>query len=278
MKRWHVLAGMALALAGPAMAQPAKNDRAASAEAKTEAEAVAAIGKLFSVEPLTAEQRARLPQAEALIAQIMPPGTLEQVMSGMYESLLGPLTAMAGAPDSAQIASALGIEDEDFALEDEEVQQIAAILDPMWKERGERAMKALNSAMGKALRAMEPAMRKGMAEAYAATFTPAEMTDVAAFFATPSGASYARKSYALASDPRIMAASMEALPAMISEMKSMEAEVEAATAGLPPRRGFGDLTPTERATLARLTGRSPAQLRDGMARADEADADHNDQT
>ena len=261
MRLTGLLGAALLTLALPGMAQ---NGREAPAKPKGEAEA--ALAKLFKVEPLTAEQRVRLPQAEALIAQIMPPGTLDQIMGGMYDKMLGPIMAMAGTPSSAQVARELGIEG-GLELSEAEAGQAAAIIDPVWKERGEREMRAVQSAMSKVMRMMEPSMRKGMAEAYAVTFTTAELTDIAAFFATPSGASYARKSYSLATDPRIMAASMEALPILMGEMKALETDVKAATAGLPPKRGFDDLSPAERAALSRLTGRSAAEIRAGMARA-----------
>lgn len=253
-----------LALTAPVMAQGGDE---APAQQESEGEGAAALATLFKVEPLTGEQLARLPQAQALIAQIMPPGALDEMMGGMYDKMLGPIMAMAGAPGSAQIARELGIEGEELNLTEAEAGQAAAILDPVWKERSEREMRAVQGAMSKVMRVMEPSMRKGMAEAYAATFTTPELSDIAAFFATPSGASYARKSYSLASDPRIMAASMEALPIMLGQMKDLETDVKAATADLPPKRGFDDLSAAERAALSRLTGQSAAQLRAGMARA-----------
>lgn len=60
---------------------------------------------------------------------------------------------------------------------------------------------------------------------------------------------------------------MEALPALLGEMKAAEAVVKSATADLPPKRSYDDFTPAERAALTRATGLSPAQLREGMARA-----------
>lgn len=252
-----------LALAVPAAAQT-ENKGTSEAAAISDA-----MKTMFKVEPLTAEQRARLPQAEALITQIMPPGTLDEMMGGMFDKMLGPLMALDIAPSSTELASQLGIEDEDFELSDEEATQIATILDPVWKERRSREMKAVQDTTRKVMTLMEPSMRKGMAEAYAATFTAPEMTDIAAFFATPSGASYAKKSYALATDPRIMAASMEMMPQLMGQMKDIEAEVKAATADLPAAKTFDGLSAAERAALSRLTGKSAAELRAGMNRAAE---------
>ncbi len=261
------MAALGLAFACPLAAQDGHAPQK-RAEAEKSPEAVAELMKsLFQVEPLTAEQRARLPQAQAVIAKMMPPGTLQQMMGGMFDKMLGPMMAMASEASSADIARELGVDPDTFELDDEEAARIAAIVDPAWKERRELEAAAVQRGMTAAMTAMEPAMRKGMADAYAATFTTAELTDIDAFFTTPSGAAFARKSYALSSDPRIMAAAMEGMPAMMAGMKAMEAEVKTATARLPARRGYADLTPEQRAEIGRLTGLQPGALRKGMERA-----------
>lgn len=261
-----LISGAMLALAIPGAAQAGSQPAPPRAQSP-EAEVAAAMAKIFKVEALTAEQQARLPQAQALIAQIMPPGTLDQVMGGMFDKMLGPLMAMDIAPSSAQLARQLGVEDEDFTLSQADAEQVATLLDPVWKERRAREMAAVKDTTRKVMTMMEPAMRKGMAEAYAVTFTAPEMTDIAAFFSTPSGASFARKSYALASDPRILAASMEMIPTKMGQMKDIESAVEAATADLPAKKTFDTLSPAERAALSRLTGQSAAALRAGMERS-----------
>lgn len=265
---WIGLAAAGLVAAQPLAAQDKGSDTAATHTDKSSEPDVAGMMKtLFKVEPLTAEQRARLPQAEAVIARMMPPGTLQQMLGGMFDKFLGPIMAMGGEASSADVARELGIEDEDLALKDAEVARIAAILDPARKQRRELEAAAFQHAMTTAMTAMEPSMRKGMAEAYAATFTSGELSDIDAFFATSSGTSFARKSYALATDPRILASAMEGLPSMMGQMKAMEEEAKAATSKLPARRGYGDLTPAERAEIAKLTGLKQGALREGMERA-----------
>ncbi len=222
---------------------------------------------LFTVEPLTAEQRARLPQAGAVINRMMPPGTMQQVMGGMFDKMLGPMAALGADADSAHVATELGVEDDAFALGDEDAERIATILDPARKERHELEMAAVQRTMSATMTTMEPGMRKGMSEAYAATFTASELTDIERFFATPSGAAFASKSYALASDPRIMSAALESMPAMMAQMKAMEVETKAAVARLPARRGYADLSAAQRAEIARLTGLGQDAIREGMGRA-----------
>ena len=97
-------------------------------------------------------------------------------------------------------------------------------------------------------------MRSVMAEMYAIHFNAEELAGIDAFFATPIGASYARKSFSMTSDPRLMGAMMQSMPEMMGDMGEIEAEIAAATADLPPARGYADLSEGERARLAELLG------------------------
>lgn len=251
----------------PVLAQDDSRKNTSSREETSETEIAAMMKAMFPVEPLTAEQQARLPQAQVVIAKLMPPGTMQQVAGGMFDRMLSPMMAMGTQANSSTVATELAIEDEEFAIEDEDAERVAAILDPAREERIRVIAETTQRMMSNAMATMEPGMRRGMAEAYAATFTSRELSAIDAFFTTSEGASYARKSYALAGDPRIMAAAMEGLPAMMDQMKTMEVDMKTAEAKLPPRRSYGDLSAAERAEIARLTGLSQEAIRSGMAAA-----------
>lgn len=273
-------ASIAMAAPAPALAQgkPVSNQQGPADKDPSPEEISAMMQSIFKAEPLTAEQRARLPQAEAVIARMMPPGAMQEMMGGMFDKMLGPLAALGIEADSDDIAEELSVEPEELELDDEEAAHIVAILDPSRKERHEMEMAAFERTMSTMMTALEPGMRKGMAEAYAATFTATELTDLDRFFTTPSGAAFARKSYSLASDPRIMSAAFEGMPQIMEQMKAMEAEVKAAVAKLPARRSYDDLTPAQRAEIAQLTGLDQTVIREGMeyAAAERARKDAED--
>ena len=111
-----------------------------------------------------------------------------------------------------------------------------------------------------------------MSEAYAIYFSEQELGDISAFFSTPSGLSYARKSFAMGSDPRILGASMEALPAMMESMADIEAQMEAATASLPAVKGWNDLSPAERARISEITGLEQGEIEENMTIAAEMES------
>lgn len=264
MKTLLLAAGASLSLlAVPVQAQ----DDAASAG--PDAEMMEAMRTMFPVEPLTAEEQARLPMARSIIDTMIPPGTLGEMMGGMFDSMLGPIMEMATSNPTGDVARQLGMEASELDLGEEQAVELAGILDPAWRERNEAMAGVMPELMKGMMATMEPPMRKAMTEAYAIYFDEQELADISAFFSTPSGLSYARKSFTMSSDPRILGASMEALPAMMASMADIEAQMEAATASLPAAKGWDDLSPAERARVSELTGLEQGEIEENMTFAAE---------
>jgi len=123
---------------------------------------------------------------------------------------------------------------------------------------------------------MEPTMRKAMSELYAINFSQKELDDIEAFFQTDSGTAYARKSFTMSSDPRILAASMESLPQMMGAIGEMEKKIAAAGADLPAKRSFADLSQADKAKIATLTGYSVEQIEGLLAESESESEDNNE--
>ena len=219
------------------------------------------MGGGMKSEPLTPEQQARLPQAEAIIARIMPKGAMAEMSQQMFGGFLSGFgDAMPRGPRFA-VADALGMGPADLQdLSDEEATELAGLLDPAWKQREDVMQGLVSGMMGDMMNLMEPGMRKAMAELYAIRFTSTELAAIEAFFATEAGTKYARESLSMASDPRLMSASMEALPAVFASIADMEGRMKERMDGLPEPRKFADLTPKERARVAAITGLSIEEI------------------
>lgn len=230
----------------------------------------AAMASMFQAEPLTPEQEARLPMATRLVEKLIPQGSLGEMMGSMFNSMLGPLSELGSKPSSGDVAEQLGFGAFELYLDEDQAAEALAILDPAWEARKAAEAEVFPEVMKQMMDAMEPGMRKAMAELYAINFTAKELTDIDAFFSTETGATYARKSFSLASDPRIMAASMESLPAMMGSIMTMEQKVEAATANLPPKRSFAELGAKEKARLAELSGYSIEEIEEAIRYREEA--------
>ena len=224
------------------------------------------MGGAMKVDPLTPEQQARLPQAEAIITRIMPPGAMAEMSRQMFGGFLGGFGDVIPSGARAAAAEALGMGPGELAdLSDAEATELANLFDPAWQKRETAVQGIVEGLMSEMMNAFEPGMRRAMAELYAIRFTSTELAAIDAFFATEAGMKYARESISMASDPRLSAATMEAMPAMFATIGAMEQRSKVLTADLPEPRRFANLSPKERERVADLTGRSVEDL----IRADE---------
>lgn len=238
-----------------AQAEEVMIDEAVAADELDEmAQAMAMFGAMFPAEPLTSDQEARLPQAQRIIAQMIPEGTLSEMMGSMFDKMLGPIMQMGGSAATTTVTEATGLSTYELDLTPEQAEELASLFDPAWAERQKREVAMFPGMMAVMMDAMEPGMRKAMAELYAINFNPTELAEIEAFFLTETGTSYARKSFAMSSDPRVLSATMEAMPAMMATIGALDQKLAEATADLPAKRGFADLTPAEQAKVAEMTG------------------------
>ena len=266
-----VLGVLSLAVSAPAMAQDivmgeiegeVAIDDAEADGAMDEAAVLAMMSGLFQAEPLTAEQEARLPAATAIVGTMMPEGFYGEIMRDMMEKTIRPMMAMFSEPDFI-LASRLTLDEAALAeLSDAEKQELLTMLDSAWDQRADTMVDALVSNMGGAFAAVEPPVRAGLAKAYAVRFDEAQLADISAFFATPTGGEFARQSMALFADPQVMGATMEAMPEMIGSFTEMETAMEAALESLPAERDYADLSLAQRARMADLLGVEPDALDD----------------
>lgn len=243
---------------------------AAAQDGDSQEDAMAMMAQMFPVEPLAPEEQARLPLSQEIIDRMIPPGTLGEMMGSMFDGLMGPIMEMASRASTGDVAKSLGVGAYGLDLNDRQLAEVAAILDPMREERNAAVGAVMPALMGRVMEAMEPSMRKAMSEAYAITFTDEELRDINTFFSTESGLSFARKSFTLSSDPRVIGASLEAMPAMMEIFGEMDSEMAAAMADLPPTRRYEELSSGELARISELTGLSLEDIKAGMIAAGES--------
>ena len=258
----NAMAAAALVCAAPAAAQE-DTEHSQSALSPGELDEFAGMmAGLFKTEPLTEEQNARLPAAQAVVGEMMPDGFYGEMMAGMMDKMLRPMLTMFSQPEFV-LGARLTVDAETIeALEEGEQAELTAMLDPAYEARGDAMVAVLTSRMGGMFTAMEGPMREGLSKAYAVRFDDAQLADIAAFFATPTGGEYARESMALFADPQVMQASMQALPAMMSGFGDIESAMREAMTALPAERGYDDLTEAQRKRMAELLDVDPAQLAD----------------
>lgn len=242
----------ALALAAPPLA------------AQDGPEAPAALANVFGkAEPLTAEQEARIPVAGQVVARIFPPGTYARMMNDTMKPMMDNVMASLMDVPLAEIAKLSGLPAEQLApMGEGSLGEVMAILDPALRERTRLMSDVTMQLVSDMMVEIEPSYRTGLARAYATRFTEAELTDMAAYFATPTGSKYAAESMLINTDPQVMSTMNEMVPVMMRLMPDLMKRAKEAEAALPPRRTFSDLSPEEQARLAELLGTSIEALRE----------------
>ncbi|MBK62859.1 MAG: hypothetical protein CL575_07970 [Altererythrobacter sp.] len=218
------------------------------------------MSNLFVADPLTAEQEARLPAAQAVVGAMMPDGFYGTMMTDIVDKMMRPMMTMFSSPEII-LSARLDLDEEAIGqLTEAEQAEISAMLDPAFDQRVDAIIGVMTEKMGGMFAVMEDPMREGLSKAYAVRFDDNQLADIAAFFATPTGSVYAKESMALFSDPQVMQASMKALPAMMSSFGNIETAMEESMANLPKEAAYSDLTAAQRQRLAELLGIEPEDL------------------
>ncbi|RXZ64840.1 DUF2059 domain-containing protein [Pelagerythrobacter rhizovicinus] len=255
-----ILAAIMLFAAAPALAQ---DESQPPANASHDVEALAsAFGEMFPAEPLTPEQEARLPMAQAVVAHIFPPGTyarmMEEMMGPMMDSILG---SMAQIP-VAQLAAIAGMEQSQVAAMGEaKLGEVMAIVDPAHERRSAVASDVMVEMLGDVMERIEPSYREGLARAYATRFDPVDLAELDRFFQTPVGSRYAAESMLIFADPQVMSAMNEAMPAVLEMMPAMMERMQQRMEDLPEPRALSDLSDAELQRLSELLGVPAEELR-----------------
>ena len=237
----------------------------------------AMVAQMFQPAPLEPAAEARLPDAQVVAGQLVPEGVLGAMMGQLIDSITGPVFTMMGGiggMSSEELAGYTGIAKDDVdTLSEEQREELTEIFDPVYETRTTAEIEAITGVLNQAFVALEPGMREGLARAYAGHFSDAELAELQAFFATPTGAKFAAQSLPSYSDAQVIAGMMQSAPALMMQMPQLIEQVEGADLGLPEPRRYDDLTPSEQRRAAELLGVDQATLRARMAEAELATAE-----
>ncbi|MEO7689971.1 MAG: DUF2059 domain-containing protein [Sphingomonas sp.] len=157
----------------------------------------------------------RLATSRALMDQIMPPATRDQMVASIMASMMQAMTQPLR-------------QDPNLVAAFEKEPQARPIFDRFIQRQQELGLELLKTSM--------PSMLDAMAHAYARRFTLSQLHEIATFFATPTGQVYLTQAPTVMSDPDV-SAWMSNL--MQSQMKRMPAEVGKLTADLKTLDGKG---------------------------------------
>jgi len=204
---------------------------------------------------------ARLEAARTTVNAVFPDGTYARIMNKTMESVIGNMMGSAGQLPLQEMAAMSGVTDEQLAqLDGATLKQVMAIYDPHYQERLQATSRIMMTEMGSMMTKYEPAMREGLASAYARRFTAKQLGELNRFFATPTGQAYAADSMMIFMDPEVTEKMSDFVPDMTQQMPAIMAKVQQATAEMPQPRTLDELSAEERQRLAGLLGVPEAEL------------------
>ncbi len=190
-----------------------------------------------------------------IAAKLLPDGTYQRIMSRTMATIMDSITNQMTEMPLAPFLKSAGVPASDTSkLGHATIKQIMDIVDPAYHERMQAIMPAIMSEMGKIMTQFEPDMRKGLAQAYAARFSGAQLGDIDRFLNTPSGLAFAAQNMTISSDPAVMQKMQAFMPTLMKSMPSIMEKAMASVANLPKPKTYATLSDADRVKLAQLLG------------------------
>ncbi|MEO1045941.1 MAG: DUF2059 domain-containing protein [Pseudomonadota bacterium] len=258
---------IAMVVAAPAQAIAAQDDTETTEAVSKEQEELDKFLELFQIdddgEPIAPEQLAK---GEDVAARLLPDGSYRRVMADTMGNIVEPMLGSIDRMPLSTITTFAGIpEDEISPPDDATLRDLMEIVDPHYEERQQVMVKAVFDIMIELSDELEPAIRQGLAKAYARRFTAAELDDISAFLSTDTGTKFGSESFAVYSSREVIGATMEMMPLFLERFMGELQNPEELMGDIPPQRSLDELSDEERKKLAELLGvpvddlgRSPA--------------------
>ncbi|MFM9853086.1 MAG: hypothetical protein ACKVOJ_09805 [Sphingomonadaceae bacterium] len=204
---------------------------------------------------------ASTPVATEVAAKLFPAGTYRQMLGETFTKMTTGMLDQIGDLPLGEIAKAFGFDEKNRPqLDKATLSKVMAIIDPAFKDRTRLIIDGMFKGMIPVMETMEPELRAGLAESLSTRFTPAQLTELKAFFETPTGSSFAAQQMLLFVDPAVMGRMQAQMPTLMQAMPKLVGDAMKAANSLPKARKYADLTKDEREELAKLLGVDPKSV------------------
>lgn len=218
----------ASAQAAPTKPAPAPSALAKKALAKPEidpAQAFAMMNKMFDkLFPAGPEpDPARLAAARELSFKSFPKGAYGEAMSGFVDGMAERVLSMSEADFAEMIPPTPPKKGEKAKAPPSQLplRQALAAKDPMFDAKVAAGKAFARTMFVKFGDVMEPKFREGMARAMARRFDAAQIAEIDAFLATPTGAAFGRQMIGMWFEPDVMRGTFQAFPEMLKMMPGL---------------------------------------------------------
>ncbi len=178
---------------------------------------------------------ARLAVARRVIDNLWPMGTYRRMMDGTMSKMMN---SMMDSMFDMKASDMEGMMDPSGKMKgktgDQSLGQMAEAADPHFRERFRITMDTMMGDMIPLFEKFEPAIRDSLSNIYARDFTAEQLTEMDAFFQTPTGKVYGKHWMMTFVDPEMMKNMQAFTPELMKSMPAIMKKVEKATAHLPP--------------------------------------------
>ena len=175
---------------------------------------------------------ARLELARLSAQPMWPDGAYGNMMKGLLGGMFDRVMLMK-ASDFAALSDKVRTTGANAAKADLSIHDQAAANDPHFDQRMAAMRDILDQEMIRISAVVDPRMRDGLARAMARRFDVRQLTDINAFFATPSGHAMASQYMQLWLDPDMIRSMTGSLPQMMKLMPEMSERLKAVQAEYP---------------------------------------------
>lgn len=221
-----------IALSVPAVsATPAKprTPVAKPADASKSAPDMSAVFAMFDkmFPPQPDPDPARLALARTAAAALLPNGTYANMMVDMTTHMYDGAMRLKASDMPGMTKGGAGA-DANLSLHD-----MAVAKDPYFDQRAAAIKDVIADGASQVSAIMDPRLREGMARSMARRFDEKQLTDINAFFATPSGHALAGQYLAMWVDPDMMRSIFSSMPDMMKLMPGLMEKAKVAAMKYP---------------------------------------------
>jgi hypothetical protein len=186
--------------------------------------------KLFPPQP--DPDPARFAMAQGAVGAMWPDGSYGKMMTGMLDGMVDRAMTMK-ASDLEALSGKASAKDADADDDSPSLHDLAASSDPHFDERVAEIRTAVDEEIGKVSTVIDPRIREGLARTMARRFDQAQLADINAFFATPTGRAFAGQYMQMWMSPDTMRSIFKSVPELMTLMPEMMAKVKAVSDKFP---------------------------------------------
>ena len=201
---------------------------------------MAFFDKLFP--PLPDPDPARLALARSSVTPMWPDGAYGKMMTGFMGGMFDRFMELKKS-DFAKLdssAASPGTETKDLSMHEK-----LAAKDPLFDQRMAAIRGVFAEELGKLSTIVDPRIREGLARSMARRFDAQQLTDINAFFATPSGHALATHFMQLWVDPDTLRSLVSAMPEMMKLMPEAMQKMKAVNDKFPKPPATKDAKPAK---------------------------------